>query len=288
MTDITKFERLEDRQLLAVSVTFGAKKGILTLTGDDAGDDVEIEGTGNSSEVDVFVNGGFVGTFAGVRSIRGNLGAGDDNLFLSAVHIGGSLDINMGSGADLFDFDDAPISNGSGEVLIGGNVTVNMGGNSGDFVEWDNVSGFGIVVGNNVVLAGVADVDLDGDGGDETVQASDIHIGGALKISLSGFGDVGGNSADVFLDDVNVLVGTVITGSSSADVIRAEQSSFGRRVTVNLGDGDDLVDIDQIGHNRFNDRVIVNFGGGVDTLDDDASNEFLVAPVLKGGPEVLI
>lgn len=277
------FERLEDRMLLAVTVTLGAKKGILTITGDADSDTVDIEGEGTSGLVEVFVNGGSVGTFAGVKTIRANMGAGDDTIFISAVHIGGAVVLNMGAGADEVDFDDnRGIQGGSVETLIGGALLIYMGGNAGDFVEMDNIGGFGIEIGNNLLIAGAADVDLDGDGGGAGNQAADINIGGFLKISLNGSGDVGGNSADLFMDDVNVLGTTIINGSASGDLIRIEESNFVRRVEINLKGGDDLLDLDQSGINRFNAATVFAGGAGFDTLDRDAGNIFVIAPVEKG------
>jgi hypothetical protein len=291
MRDHLTFERLEDRTLMAVNVTLNAK-GILSIVGDGASDDVDVEGTGNAGEVEVFVNGGSQGTFLGVKTIRANLGAGDDGFFVAAINIGGNLDIRLGSGADEFDLDDQPTNaNPDAPVFIGGSVLVNLGGNAGDFVDWDtddSGSDFGITIGKNVNIEGVADVDLNGDGGDTAVQTDDITIGGSLKIVLNGFGDVGGDLAEVFLDDVNVGGNTTLIGTAAAETIRISDSSFVRRVEGSLGAGDDLLDIDEGAFNRFNAAVVVNFGAGFDTLDDNAGNFFAVPPIGKKGPENII
>jgi hypothetical protein len=289
MNDTSTFERLEDRMLLAVSVTTG-KKGLLKIVGDAAGDEVEIEGTGNASEVEVFVNTVSVGTFSGIKTIKGNLGAGDDGLFVAAINIGGALDFNMGAGADEFFVDDQGSSGGNpdGPVFIGGSVIINFGGNPGDYADWEPGAVSGITIGNNVTLAGVADVNLLGNGGDSGVQVGDINIGGFLKITLNGAGNVAGDSAEALVDDVNVGGTTILNGSASAETIRVEVSSFARRVAVSLGAGDDLLDIGTGGPNRFNADVVANFGAGTDTVDDQPGNFFAVPPIARKGPEIIV
>jgi len=282
MHELMQFERLEDRTLLSVTATLSAKKGILTIKGDGASDNVNLEGTGLQGQVDVIVNGASIGVFSGVKTIRANMGAGDDGLFVAALNIGGTLTVNMGAGADEFDLDDDPSFYAATDSLIGGSVLVKMGGNAGDYVDWDNDAGFGITIGNNVLIAGAADVDLNGDGGSSGVQAADIHIGGYLKITLNGSGNVAGNSADLYMDDVDVGGTTIITGSGSADLIRIEESAFARRVAINLKGGDDTLDLDQPGFNRFSAAALFNGAKGFDTLDEDAANVFLVPPVIRG------
>jgi hypothetical protein len=285
MNDTFRFERLEQRLLPAVSITVG-KNGLLKLTGDGAGDTVDIDGTGVAGEVDVFVNGGFVGTFSAVKTISADLKAGDDTVNISAIQIGGLLDLRMGSGADEVDIDNTTTLGGgpNGDVVIGNDVIVNMGGNAGDFIEWDSTGAdLGITVGNHVTLTGAADVDLDGDGGTFGVEPEDINIGGNLKIALTGFGDVNGDGWEVDIDDVNVLGTTTLNGSGAVDRIEVTDSSFVRKVTVSLGGGDDLLDVDGGAgqENQFSAAVVVNGGAGSDTVDNSVLNLFAVPPVLK-------
>lgn len=291
MTHDLHFERLEDRQLLAVSVTTG-NKGLLVLAGDAAGDTVDIDGTGVPGQVEVFVNAVSQGTFGGVRTIRGNLRGGDDVLNLSAIHIGGSVGVKMGGGADRFDVDNNTFgaANPDGNVFIGGSVTVSMEGNPGDFVEWTcDVAPFGIQVGGNVTLTGVADVEFTGAGIDFNHQARDINIGGYASITLTGLGDVNGGGIHLDMDNVNVFGATNIKGSIAAERIEFSNSSFIRKFVGTLGGGDDRLDLDVGGSpNRFGAAMAVDFGLGNDTLDNQVGNQFAVAPVFTKGPEVVV
>ena len=259
MNDTSLFERLEDRTLLTVSASFGAKRGILTLNGSTGADIVEVFGTGNFGEVRV-IDGAFDQTFVGVKAITVDLGTGNDSLQVSGISIGGS-------------------------------VSVNFGGNAGDFAEWDTgaaATNLGIRVGADVTLTGVADVDFDGNGGSPASQAEDINIGGLLKVTLSGTGNVGGNAAHLYLDDVNVGGRTILNGSDVADTIRIGNSSFARPVEIALKGGDDLFDIDEPNFNRFNNTLTINYGLGNDTFDTNAGNFFAFGTSSKNGPEVII
>ena len=290
MSDDLSFERLEDRQLLAVSVTTG-KKGLLLLTGDAANDVVQIDGTGIPGQVQVFVNAVSQGLFNSVQTIKGNLGLGNDELHLSAVQIGGNVDLNMSLGADLFDVDNDTFggANPDGSVFIGGSVIVSMGGHTGDFVEWtSDVAPFGIQVGRNVTLTGCADVELDGAGTDFNLQPRDISIGGFASITLTGLGDVNGDALELDMDNVNVFGATNLKGSAAVDRIEISNSSFIRKFVGTLGGGNDDLDLDAAGNpNRFGAAMAVDFGIGIDTLDNQAGNVFTVTPVFTKGPEVV-
>jgi hypothetical protein len=291
MTHDLRFERLEDRQLLAVTITTG-KKGLLLLTGDAANDIVAIDGTGVPGQVEVFVGGVSQGFFNSVQTIKGNLGLGNDELHLSAIHIGGNVDINMSFGADRFDVDTNTFgaANPDGNVFIGRSVIVSMGGDTGDFVEWtSDVAPFGIQVGANVTLTGVADVEFNGGGTDFNLQARDISIGGFASITLTGLGDVNGDGIHLDVDNVNVFGATNLKGSVAAERIELSNSSFIRKFVGTLGGGDDILDLDAAGNpNRFGAAMVVDFGIGNDTLDNQAGNLFAVAPKFTKGPEVVV
>lgn len=289
MNDTSLFERLEDRTLLTVSASFGAKRGILTLNGSAGADNVEVFGTGNFGEVRV-IDGAFDQTFTGVKSINVDLGAGNDTLAVSGISIGGNVSANLGTGADTFSLDHQRGAF-TASVFIGGSVAINFGGNAGDFAEWDTgaaLTNFGIRVGGDVTLTGVADVDLDGNGTSPANQPEDINIGGLLKINLNGTGNVGGNAAQLYLDDVNVGGRTILNGSDFADIIRVGDCSFARPVEIALKGGDDLFDIDEPNFNRFNSTLNINYGLGNDTFDTNAGNFFAFGTSSKNGPEVIV
>jgi hypothetical protein len=268
------FEVLESRQLLAVSVT-KTNAGDLVLTGNSASDVVDVEGTGVAGQMEVFVNGVSVGVFNGVKNIRGNLGAGNDTVNIAAVQIPGYVKLDMGAGADRVDFDNttnlslAP----DGNVSIGKYVTLSMGRNAGDEVDWDTDSGaLGISVGSYVDIVYAADVDLNGNGGSSAIEATDISIAGNLKITISKFGDTNGDTFAVDLDDVNVGQVTSLAGSEVADRMRIMDSRFVGAFGVNLGNGNDFLDVDNGAGdgNFFGAKVTYNGSNGADTVDDSA------------------
>ncbi|MCA9054458.1 MAG: hypothetical protein KDA75_11515, partial [Planctomycetaceae bacterium] len=115
-----RFERLEDRRLLAVSVAAGSK---LVIVGDGANDVVEINGTGIPGTVEVVVDldGDEVaettlGPFSGVKDIvfRGN--DGNDTVTIDGVIVSGGLVVSGGSGDDVVTI--------SGASIFGGNVNI--------------------------------------------------------------------------------------------------------------------------------------------------------------------
>jgi hypothetical protein len=294
MSDNLNFERLEDRRLLAVSVTTG-KQGLLKITSDGGSDFVEVDGTGVFGEVDVYVGGSFAGTFSGVKTIKAAMKGGEDSLHVSAIQIGGALDVNMGAGPDIFDLDTEAVGGEGapffGDVFIGGAVIAKLGNNTDDFVEWDtNVAGegFGITIGNNVTLQGAADVDLDGAGEDFGVQDTDINIGGFLRITSNIAGDVNGDGHNVDLDDINVGGTTIIALGAADDDIQVTDSSFARRVEASLGAGDDLIDSDEGpgNQNRFDGVVVVNGGNGTDEVDGNPLDEFAFFPPTLNSVEI--
>lgn len=266
------FEVLENRRLLAVTVT-KTNAGDLVLSGNSASDVVDIEGTGVVGQMEVFVNGVSVGVFSGIKNIRGNLGAGNDTVNIAAVQIPGYVKLNMGAGADRVDFDNttnlslAP----DGNVVIGGYVTLSMGRNAGDQVDWDSDSGLlGISIGSYVDIVYASDVDMNGNGGSSAVEATDISIGGNLKITMSKFGDTNGDTFAVDIDDVNVGQVTSIAGSEVADRMRIMDSRFVGAFGINLGNGNDFLDVDNgAGEgNFFGAKVTYNGSNGTDTIDD--------------------
>jgi hypothetical protein len=89
------FERFENRRLMAVTTSLA--NGTLTITGDDAADDIAIVGTANAGELTItgrngtMVNGvpGGSITLSGVSdSLNVSLHGGDDALSLDNVFIG--------------------------------------------------------------------------------------------------------------------------------------------------------------------------------------------------------
>lgn len=300
MADNLTFEQLEERRMLAVSVTTG-KQGLLKITGDGDSNEVVVVGTGVSGQVEVFVDGGFVGTFDGVKTIKAAMKGGDDLLELSAIHIGGAVTADMGEGGDLFVIDTLPFFGGegfggegmAGDVFIGGSVIAKLGNDPGDqgaFVTFDGfggegfgAEGFGITVGNNVTIAGGEGAfmgDFFGATGTSAVEDADINIGGFLKIS-------GNNPDGVFVELNNVNVGgtAILSLGAGNDDVFVDACSFARRVEVSMGAGNDELIVED---SSFAAEVVANGGKGDDFVDASFGNSFAVEPVVNGFETIVI
>jgi len=280
MNQPLSFERLEDRILMAVSVVRNSA-GELGLKGDGASDVVDIDGTGALGGIQVFVNGVSVGTFTGIKNIRGSLGAGNDVVNLHAIQIGGFVNLNMNSGGDRISIDNNTfgLANPDRSVLIGRYLIAEMGNNAGDLVTMQcNVAGLGITIAGNVDLVYASDVDFNGDGGTSSNEPTDVTIGGILKMTMGRFGDANADGLTVDLDDVNVGGQMALQGSTAVDRVEFTDCSFAQPMSVSLGAGNDVLDLDGgAGEgNVFNAKVTFNGGAGTDTLDDSAFNVFAV------------
>jgi hypothetical protein len=273
VSDTWRIERLEERRLLAVTVT-ATPQGLLKIAGNGASDTVDIDGTGAPGRVDVFINGAFAGTFAGIKNISATMKGGADVLNLSAVDITGSVTVDMAGGADVVDLDNTTTLGGGpdGGVLIGGSLNVVMGNNAGDVIDWASTGGFGTTVAGSAVLAGASNVTLNGQGGGSGLQASDLNVGGLLQISSK-------LASTSLIDDVNVGSTTIISLGKKADTVQISDSHFTGDLEVVLGAGNDLFDVDLAAQaSQFDGNVNVLGGAGMDTLDELAANVFAIPP----------
>src|SRR5688500_16176442 len=120
------FERLESRQLMAVSTAL--RGGWLTITGDTANDNIAIVGTANPGEFVVFgrdgttVNGIANGNVT-IPGVTGNLtvrlNGGDDVLSMDSVFVARIIHIDTGDG------NDAVAVGARSVVSSAGNLTIN-------------------------------------------------------------------------------------------------------------------------------------------------------------------
>lgn len=282
---VSALEFLETRILPAVTVSFNAGSGRLTLKGNGASDSVSLEGTGVVGNVHAYVNGVYNNTFVGVQSLVANLKGGNDTLNLSSFVISGDVTIKMGSGGDIFDVDNVTdFSPGPDTAMsFGGDLNVKMGSNPGDLIRFDVSAGDFIQVHGNASFIGAADVNLDGDGGSFLVEGDDIHFFDNLKIDFSPWGDVDGDLNNLTMDDVNVSNATTIICSVADDRIEIGDSAFGEEVTVQLSFGNNLFDVDLAGDaNDFQGLLMLRGVFGIDTYDASGANQFAFAPVLIG------
>jgi len=266
-------EQLEVRTLPSVSTLFNPGTGVLTLKGNSGSDQVSLEGNGVAGGVEVYVNGLFVNTFAGVQDITVNMKGGNDVLNLSSFTIPGNVTIKMGSGADILDVDTVTDFGAGPDVLlsVGGTFQAKMGSNPGDLIQMDG--GASVVISGDAKLIGAADVDLDGDGGTSGVEVGDLNFGGDLKIDFSPWGDVDGDSKNLDIDDINVFGATTIVCSVADDVIEIGDSSFAGPTTVLLSFGTNLFDVDVGGDaNNFGGLLTLSGAFGIDTYDASAGN----------------
>jgi hypothetical protein len=287
MTHPLCFERLENRILPAVTAVFNASQALLTLTGDDAGDSVRLVGGTSHGQVEVFINDVTQGAFTGVQTIRANLGGGDDALDVQSVRIAQDFVVNAGEGDDAVVFRDTQPY----RVFIGGKLSINLGGNPGDDVSIRDENGSGIVVHEDLIIVGAADVELDGNGGSSSSvpQPADVILQGKLSVSLSGHGDVNGDGDEIELNDVAVVGNTLLKGSEAMDRVEIASSIFTKgKVKIVLGDGDDVVDLDEGtgSQNLFYRNVVINFGDGTDTLFDHPQNFYSGSFKTRKGPEI--
>ena len=265
-------EQLEVRTLPSVSTLFNPGSGVLTLKGNNDSDGVSLEGTGAIGGVEVYVNGVFVNTFAGVQNITVNLKGGNDVLNLSSFMIPGNISIKMGSGADVLDVDTVTDFGAGPNTLlsVGGTFQAKMGSNPGDLIQMDGSAS--VVISGDVKLIGAADVNLDGDGGSSGVEVGDLNFGGDLKIDFSPWGDVDGDSKNLDIDDINVFGATTIVCSVADDAIEIGDSSFTGPTTVLLSFGTNLFDVDVGDANNFGGLLTLSGVFGIDTYDASAAN----------------
>lgn len=255
-------EQLEIRTLPAVTFNLTGG-GVLKIKSDAAGDEVRLTGIG-SGNVEVRVNGSLVDTLNGVKSIKANLGDGDDTLRLDALEITGSITANLGDGADELLIND--------DTEIGGSLKANFGGDSGDFTHWDKR----VQIGGNVNLNSLADVSFNGLGSSSGNETDDIDIGGNLIVKLANAADVNADTEELQFDNLNVFGKTTITGSNNTDRLDIFDSSFAGTVTINLGNGNDELDVktEVVDKNVFLANAIFNGGDGDDEAKIGDNNDF--------------
>ncbi len=193
------------------------------------------------------------------------------------VKVNGTLGVLGNLSIQLGDADDSLVI--PGNVSVVGTTTVRTGAGD-DQVHW---------YGGSNVLQGAVTIDT-GDGADE-VAVQGWTVKSATKVST------GWGNDRLFVDNCVFAAVTIDTGAGSDEVYIETQdlgasSLFKGPVSVNLGDGDDLVivgmEFDPDDFALFNGAVNVNGGNGLDQLygEVDRVNVF-VGPVSATNVEVL-
>lgn len=77
-------EQLELRILPTAKVSFNSRSGLLKITGDNADNDVSLDGLATAGSLEVFINNTFYDDFSGVKSLKIDLKRGNDKLRMAA------------------------------------------------------------------------------------------------------------------------------------------------------------------------------------------------------------
>lgn len=269
-------EQLELRILPTVKVNFNPNSGLLKITGDNADNRIDIDGFGVVGDMEIFVDSTLFNTYSGVNSIKVKLKGGNDRLLMNAFSINGSLTANLGKGADEFDIDDV-VNFGTGPdgvVSVVGKVQVNLGGDVGDLFDLDGY----LVFGDDVLVKGAADVDINGNGSTFNYEpGNDILFQKSLNIQFGQSGDVDGDTFSLDIDNMYLTGNLSIKGSSLVDRAQFTDNTFGGTTTILLSGGDDSLDLDNgaADKNRFFGDFLADGQTGIDTIDIDAENLFL-------------
>jgi hypothetical protein len=238
-----------------------ADAGILTLTGDDTANDLQIDRDPVTRELIVrgrngtTISGAGELRFADVKSIRAALGVGDDVLALGSLSLSGEFAADLGDGNDSLSFY---------FVKVRRRVTV-TGGAGDDLVTFDT--------GSDLVRGGVIDT---GDGADH-VRIADSSVRGRLRI-VTGLGDdlveIHRNGFTSYasllvrtgagVDTVDVLGNTFqgdvkIQTDEGEDAVWVTTSRFVRTATVKTGTEDDQIEVER---STFDAAFFVNGGSG--------------------------
>lgn len=234
-----QFERLEDRLLLAV---VGAVKGsTLFITSDNSSDTVLITGGETQGSLTVVLSGGIPQDVTGVKNIRISMSGGDDSVELVDVSVSGNVLIDLGDGND-------ELTIGGSGTHIGGNLSLWAGG-GGDSVTIDATGASGgaagaISIGKNLL------VDL----GDATSSQND-------QLTI-----VGANSGET----ISIGGNATIKGQAETQSIQIDSTSIGKAFKVDLGDGDDVLNLGLVNNSALSVQVgkaaSIKTGAGDDTV----------------------
>ncbi|MBK6939666.1 MAG: hypothetical protein IPH13_05555 [Planctomycetes bacterium] len=258
------------------TTTFAKVAGTLKLTGDAQNDAVQLVGIGNPGSVVLVVDAQQVGSFEGIHDIVVNTAAGDDVLEVLGVQIGGSIKIKTGTGVD-----DVRIHGDNGHfersLFVGGNVDVSMGRQAGDTFELKAETAHGVSIGGNVVVRGASFNEITGFGGTADLDATDVRIGGNLRIQCG----VAANSG-ILLVAVNVHGSTKLDTGNQADSVSVASSQFLRPVTIRTFGGDDIIGFSSGAfQNRFASTLVIDGGAGADQWLGATASIQAIAPNVK-------
>jgi Ca2+-binding RTX toxin-like protein len=261
---VAGFECLESRRLLAITASFSAPSGVLSVFGDNLDNTVEIS---RQSAGNILVNGGAVEILGGTPTVANTsliecfgLG-GNDNVILNESNgalpranlFGGSGNdrLSGGSGSDLLfgqSGHDLLLGRGGFDLLFGGSGDDALTGGDGDdlaFGEDDN---------DRFLWNPGDDTDLnEGGAGADTVEVN------------------GGNGAEVFTITAN---GTRVRFDRIDPAPFALDIGTSERLIVSANGGNDS--ISATGNLAALIQITMNGGSGQDTLLGSNGNDFII------------
>lgn len=253
------FQTLEDRQLLAGNVSAVLSHGSLTLTGDQAGDAIQISQVANKTNQFTVtgldgstVNGQASKTFTITGNISAIFKGGLDGLFVGVPEsegnnftmLPGSLNVVLGNGNNTFELFNAS---------VGGNLTV-TGGSGSDNVQMQT-SG----IGRSNVNGGNHDCNIDLGGGINTVEMQYTSVERDLLIYNNSSSSTG------YVDLISLLGGyvgrnaTIQTGNAN-EYLEINEYYFGGKLSIQTGAGNDEV---VLGESLFENGIIPNSQYGI-------------------------
>jgi hypothetical protein len=238
----------------------------LKIKGAPDSDSIQLDGTGAIGRVLVSQAGVNPQSFLGVTDIEISTGTGNDQVFVNGIEIGGSLVVNAGDGVDQVDIDNTRLDGFAFPLMIGRNVTLRLGGESGEQVDVDTEDEAGFLIGGRTTIEGATDIDLNGDGAGLNHEVGDVLICGDLRISVGEALDQNGDSFSIDMDNVVVGGATRLNLSNRSeatgnDFVRITRSSFVRAFEANLRAGDDELHFDDL-PSSFGADFVVRGGAG--------------------------
>ena len=279
-------ESLEQRTLLAGTLTVGVEGGVLTLTGDGLANQAVATVTGPGIQI-VGLNGTTIvsepgidlnaapNVFAAVLppSVEGvvvRMGGGNDRLRIDggAAPVAGNITVNMGSG------NDAVVAR---NLRAAGDITVLHGGGLDRSALLNSAAGDDILArgsdGNDAVsFANVAagdDVIVRLEGGADGINAARVRAGDDISVRTGEGASVGLYSGIAAGDDV------LIKGGDSVDQFTVAGINVGDDLQLDGEDGNDVIALTGA---RVADNTKIEGDGGVDVVaiaDDVQANALL-------------
>jgi hypothetical protein len=293
-----RIEALESKQMLAGDVVVDVVNGVLTLEGDELGNQVAVS---SGEDPGTFVIRGLDGTqlvsgdaepvtelvVEGVRhGLRANLGEGNDVLRIANAMIRGNVAVNMGVGDDRVSIgalpeatEPAAVDVDDPNVKLGANVIINLGAGN-DTAVIDNTVARGALnvvagEGDDTVRLGRPDeTPQDPAALEEEVERPNVNFARGVRVGL-GAGD------DLFAA-IGLRAGGLglhVDGGLGADTMRVA-GVHSPIIDLIGGRGDDA---DQVSVQDSATRLLaVALGGGDDSLSLGGVKAQLA--LLHGGP----